>query len=137
MKKFIAFVLAVFVIASCAISASAAVVDPGDSIQPYWAYMNVVQPDMSFSGTTGTATVTVSRIFGVTTLLEGTLTVYKQSGNDWIYVDSTEGSSTRSLNLTLPFQAVKGATYKAVLDVTAYSSTDSESDTVSKIEMYS
>ena len=43
---------------------------------------------ISFNGTSGTAKVTVGKIYQVTTKLEGTITVYKQVGNKWEYVAS-------------------------------------------------
>lgn len=87
-----------------------------------------------FTGTDGAALVDVSRIYGVTTLLEATLTLYKYVDNDWVYMDSTSGSSTRSLSLFMTFEAEHGVTYKAVAEVTAYSNAGTETATVPDIE---
>ena len=94
--------------------------------------MNDIHVDVHFSGTTGTAEVTVSRIYGVTTLLEGTLTVYKKVGTRWVYVDSVTGSSARTLCLDFDFNAVRGTTYKVVASITAHGEDDSETDSASK-----
>ncbi len=70
----------------------------------------------------------VDRNFQVTTKLEGTLTVYKQVGDQWVYVDSRSDTSTRKLSIEFDFDAASGVKYKAVADVTAYGIDGSESD---------
>ena len=70
---------------------------------------------------------------GFFTKIEGTITVYKKVGNKWIYVASNSDSSTRTLSVDVEFDAVSGVTYKAVAEVTAYSSSGSEPATSSKI----
>lgn len=69
---------------------------------------------MGFSGNEGLAIGFATHIFGVTTLLERTLTVYEKNGNDWVYVSSTSGSSTRSIALELSFTGESGVEYKTV-----------------------
>ena len=101
----------------------------GGIVAPQWLYMSDASVNISFSGTSGTANVTVGRINKVTTKLEGTITVYKQVGNKWA---SNSDSSTRGLSVSVSFTGESGATYKAVADITAYSSTGSESDSLSK-----
>ncbi len=104
----------------------------GGIVSPQWEYMSNADVSISFTGTSGKASVTVVRIYQVTTELAGTITVYKQVGEDaWEYVASNSGSSVRSLSVSVDFTAEKGATYKAVADITAYGSTGSESDTIS------
>lgn len=110
---------------------SAAVIDPDTGIAPCWNYMDQLDVELTFSGTSGTAEGSVNRIFGVTTQLSGTLTVYKKVGSSWVYVDSITSSSTRTLNIELPFSATKNVQYKAVFSVTAYGNGGSESDSVS------
>ena len=94
--------------------------------------MSDIEVNVNFSGTAGTAIATISRINGVTTLLEGTLTVYEKVGTRWVEVDSVSDSSTRLLCLELDFDAESGTTYKAEVEVTAHGSSGSESDSVSK-----
>lgn len=132
MKKTIAVILATLLVAVTPTVISAAVVDPGNQIVPYWDYMNRAEVNINFTGTSGTASVTVERYFGITTSLEATLTVYKKVGSSWVYVTSTSGSSTRNLNIELDFTGVRGTTYKAVADITAYGDDASESDSISE-----
>ena len=132
MKKTISVILAALLLAATPTAISAAVVDPGNEIVPYWEYMNRAKVKINFSGTSGTASVTVDRYFGITTSLETTLTFYKKVGNSWVYVTSTSDSSTRNLNIELDFTGVRGTTYKAVADITAYGDDGSESDSISE-----
>lgn len=134
MKKLMSLILAVLMMSAMMIPSFAAVITPGESISPNWNYMSTVTVEVSFLGTAGCATVDVSRIFGVTTSLEGVLTVYEDVDGEWVYVDSVSGSSTRSLGLELYFTATSGTTYMAVADITAYSSTGSESDSLTDTE---
>lgn len=128
MKRFISVLLAILMTAVMTLTTSAALPGGGTTVQPMWEYMDAMTVDLGFSGTNGTAVGTVSRIFSVTTRLEGTLTVYEVVDGEWIYVDSTSGSSTRSLALDLEFTGNSGSEYIAVFEVTAYSGTLSESD---------
>lgn len=132
MKKVLSLFISVLMTASLMLNISASVIDPGNMVAPCWAYMSNMDVDLNFSGETGIATVTVSRIYGVTTLLECTLTVYEKVGTRWVEVDSISDSSTRTLFLELNFDAESGITYKAEIEVTAYSSNASESDSASK-----
>ena len=132
MKKVLSCILAIMMMATMTFNAYAAVIDQGNIVAPCWAYMNSIEVNINFSDTVGTATATISRIYGVTTLLEGTLTVYEKVGTRWVEVDSVSASSTRLLTLELDFNAVSGTTYKAEVEVTAYGSSGSESDSVSK-----
>ncbi len=136
MKKFIVTVLSLCIVFSCITSSAAAIVDPGENISPCWAYMSSIDMDMYFNGTEGDAYVSISRIGGVTTRIEATMTVYIWIGNDWEYLDSISDSTETSLSLEIIFDAIQGKTYKMEVEVTAYSGTDSESDTVDKIRSY-
>ena len=109
-----------------------AIMPVGGIIAPLWLYMSDADVDISFNGTSCTASVSVGRIYQVTTKLEGTITVYKQVGDDWEYVASNSDSSTRGLLVSVSFTGESGATYKAVANITAYGSTGSETDTNSK-----
>lgn len=109
-----------------------AIMSDGGIIAPQWLYMSAADVNILFKGTSGTADLTVGRINKVTTKLEGTITVYKQVGDDWEYVASNSDSSTRGLSVSVSFTGESGATYKAVANITAYGSTGSETDTISK-----
>ncbi|MBQ8397849.1 MAG: hypothetical protein IJX53_06605 [Clostridia bacterium] len=134
MKRIISFVLAVLITSMLVIPTLAATVTPGETVSPYWSNMSSIIVEVSFPNGTGSATVDVGRVFGVTTSIEGTLTVYEDVDGEWVFVDSVSGSSVRSLGLELYFNATSGTTYKAVADITAYSSTGSESDSISDTE---
>ena len=134
MKKLMSLILAMLMMSVFVVSASAAVVAPGETVTPYWNNISSITVEVSFPNGTGSATVDVSRVYGVTTSIEGTLTLYKYVNGDWVYMDSTSGSSERALGLELYFDAVGGTTYKAVADITAYSSTESESASISDTE---
>ena len=133
-KQIITLVAAIFMVLTSVIGVSAESFDNG--VSPCWSYMDTVDLDLNFSGTSGNATLTVTRIFQITTKIEGTLTVYKWVGNDWQYVDSVSDESTRGLDLEVDFTAESGVTYKAVADITAYGSNGSEPETVEEIRIY-
>lgn len=128
MKKILSLILVMAMVITLSVSASALAIEP--TIQPLWETMASMNVSVDFSGTTGTATATVSRLGGTTTRIEGTLYVYEVDGDDWIYIDSEYGSSTRSLWIDIEFDATSGTEYVAVLEVTGYSATTSESETV-------
>ena len=130
MKKVFVTLFAVIMVFAFTTGVIAATVD--EMVAPCWNYMNSIEVNMNFSGNVGTATATITRIFGVTTNIEATLSVYEQDGSDWIFVDSVSGSSARMLSLELDFDAQSGTTYKAVVDVTAYGNNGSESDSASR-----
>lgn len=132
MKKRVSMILAALLVMTTPTVGSAAVIDPGNQIVPCWEYMNRGEVGISFNGTSGTAFVTVDRNLGITTSLEATLTVYKKVGSSWVYVTSTSGTSIRNLNIELNFTGVRGTTYKAVADITAYGDGGSESDSISE-----
>ena len=131
MKKTFTLLLAALLLATpTKVIASEAIPDYG--VAPCWENMSTVIVDIGFSGTNGLASVTADRILGVTTSIEATLTVYRKVGNTWVYVTSTSGSSSRSLNLDVEFTGIKGATYKAVAEVTATGTEGTDMDTISE-----
>ena len=132
LRKGIIFILILTTILSCSLTSLAAL--PQDhTITPFWANMNLIDLDITFSNNKGIALGDIDRK-ACATLIEATLTVYKQVGTSWVFVDSTSKSSTRSLAIDLEFDAEEGATYKAVLDVTAYGTSVDESETITKIK---
>lgn len=127
MKKLFCLLLAIAVMVCMTVPMYALDGDVG-TIQPRWDYMYDMDVSLSFSGTTGIAAASVSRIYSVTTQLSGTLTVYEIVNGREVYVDSTSGTSTRSLSLSIEFDGDSGSEYVAVFEVTAYSGSLSESD---------
>ena len=131
-RRILAVILTVLTIMTMSANVFAAM--PEEQVVPLWDNMNEITVNLVFDDDdVGTASVKVSRIFGVTTSIEGTLTVYRKSGTQWIYVTETSGEANGTLYIDVDFNATSGTTYKAVADITAYSSTSSESETVSKI----
>ena len=133
MKKLTSLFLALLMLSVFVIPSSAAVI-PDETVTPYWNNISSVTVEVSFLNGVGAATVDISRVFGVTTSIEATLSLYKLVNGQWVFMDSTSGSSTRALGLELYFDAVSGVTYKAVADITAYSNTEVETETLSDIE---
>ncbi len=129
-KKLISLLLSVVMMVTLGLNIFA-----DSMVQPFWEYMNDITLDVHFSGTKGTATLTVSRIYSVTSSIDGTVTVYEQVGpDDWEEVDSISDSSTRSLGIELVFTGEPGVNYKIVAEVTAHGTDGgSDSETVSKI----
>lgn len=101
------------------------------TVSPQWDNISVIKLDISFSGSVGTATGTLTKKSGATSC-EGTLTLYKQVGSDWIYVDSAYKSSTRTLMVSIEFDAESGVQYKAVFEGTVYRDGGGESQTLTE-----
>lgn len=130
-KKSLYLIITIFSAFIISMTVNAAL--PEDNgIMPCWENMDDICLTLGFDDEVGEAGVTVGRIAGVTTRIEGTLEIYRKSGTCWIFVDSVSGESTRALGLSLNFDAVDGTTYKAVAEITAYGPNGSESETVTK-----
>ena len=107
----IAVVLSLFVVPTAATESN---------IMPIWDNVSAVDLVVGFDGSTGYMTADVSRQAGVTSM-EATVTVYRYSGDEWVYVDDWYKSTTRNtLVVTGEFNAVSGVQYKAEIVVTAY-----------------
>ena len=85
---------------------------------PQWSNISTMVSGLGFSGTNGTAFGSVDAKSGVTKI-EGTLTVYRWSGNSWVYVDSDSDSTITDdyLVLYVEFTGVIGVEYKSVFHV--------------------
>lgn len=129
-QKIIALILAGLSLFPLTTPISAELPDSG-IIAPQWESIVNIKVDFIFSDSI--ATLTVTRRDQTVTKLEGTLTVYKKVGNNWVYVTSNSDTSARALAIDVEFAPVSGVTYKAVAEVTAYSSSGSEPATSSKI----
>lgn len=129
-QKIIALILAGLSLFPLTTPISAELPDRG-IIAPQWESIVNIKVDFIFSDSI--ATLTVTRRDQTVTKLEGTLTVYKKVGNNWVYVTSNSDTSARALAIDVEFAPVSGVTYKAVAEVTAYSSSGSEPATSSKI----
>lgn len=133
LRNGIIFTIILTIVLSFSLNSLAAIPET-DTIEPLWVNITAIDLDITFSNGVGTAIGDVYRKAGQTISIDGTLTVYKQVGTSWVYVDSTSKSSTRSLAIDLEFDAEDGATYKAVLDVTAYGTSVDETETITEIK---
>lgn len=134
MKKFLTVLMVVSMLMSLSGTINAAVIPPENPVMPCWEYINSIDLDLNFYGTDGLASLTITRVAGVTTSLEATLTVYEKVGTEWVVVTSDSTSSSRSIFLEISFDAESGVTYKAEVSVTAYGPGGSETETTSDTE---
>lgn len=101
----------------------------GTIVQPMWTSIRTASVDMSFSGTSGNATGSASKQ-STATSIEGTVTVYKNVDEKWVYV--ADGHASKKLGMlivSVDFTCQSGVTYKAVFDVKAYTGTLEETET--------
>ena len=131
MSKFISCLLVCAALLSIFIIPCFAATPP--SVTPLWDNISDMDLVISFYGNEGNATGSMAKQSGVTKC-EGTVTVYKLVGDDWIYVDSAYKSTTRTLALSVDFVAESGVQYKAGFEGTAYRGTAAESHTMTKYD---
>lgn len=131
MSKFISCLLVCAALLSIFIIPCFAATPP--SVTPLWDNISDMDLVISFYGNEGNATGSMAKQSGVTKC-EGTVTVYKLVGDDWIYVDSAYKSTTRTLAVSVDFVAESGVQYKAVFEGTAYRGTVAESHTMTKYD---
>lgn len=95
-----------------------------------WSNISTVVSTLGFSGTHGGATGSVDGKPG-TTKVEATLTVYKQVGNIWEYVDSDSDSTTTEdyVVLSVGFSGTSNTCYKSVFEVSVTRNGTTESTT--------
>ena len=115
MKKLLSIIL--FLSSLIGISGGVYAALPIDN-SPQWSNISTMVSGLGFSGTNGTASGSVDAKSGVTKI-EGTLTVYRWSGNTWVYVDSDSDTTTTDdyLVLSVEFTGVSGVNYKSVFHV--------------------
>ena len=127
MKKTIAVVLTIFMMIGISGASFAAL--PID-YTPQWTNIMSIVSSLGFSGNHGGATASVDGKPG-TTKVEATLTVYKQSGGAWVYVDSDSDSTTTEeyVALSVNFDGISGVYYKAEFKVSVTRTGITESTT--------
>lgn len=114
-------------------STSMAALPEDNEITPLWTNISIIDLYFIFSNSDGTACGDILQKV-TTTLIEATLTVYRKEGFRWVTVASNTASSTISLAIDTEFTAIAGATYKAVLDVTAYGTSTTDTETITEID---
>lgn len=114
MKKQICILLALLCATACSIGVFA------DSILvPLWDNAQVVDVQIDFSGTKGSAAAKM-REDSLSAKITGKLAVYRKVGSGWIFVDHVYDTSTNGiLALHLDFTGTSGTSYKAELTATA------------------
>ena len=109
---------------SFAVAAQAA---PPREVSPQWNSILSIDLDIAFEGNEATAVGIASKMSSATSI-EGTVSVYKLVGDDWVFIDSAYNSKSRgTLGISVDFECKSGVTYKVVFDVTAYTGTVPES----------
>ncbi|MBQ8836388.1 MAG: hypothetical protein IJ002_02640 [Clostridia bacterium] len=132
-KIILTVLLAIAIIIPTALPTFAAV---PETVQPRWTSIFSIELDMTFVEGDGNASG-LARKQSTATNIEGTITVYKQVGNDWVFVgDSYAQKAVGTLCISVDFPAEEGATYKMVFEVTAYTGSAAETETVEHIETY-
>ncbi len=128
MKRLLILLITIVMCMGLGITSSAKVPTTYD---PLWTNILSMSNSIGFDGTEGSAYATVKGKTG-TTEISGTLTIYRQSGSDWVYVTSTS-STTSSIRLSLgcDFSGVSGTYYKSVFEVTVTINGNDESETKS------
>jgi len=129
-KKTTSLLLIAVIILSMTIGSYAALPDI-DTVEPLWVNILNLNNVFNFNGINGTSTGTVIGKSG-TTQISGTLTVYKQVGSSWVFVDSDSDSSTsNSLVVALDVTGEASGYYKSVfsVSVTRNGSVETESKT--------
>ncbi len=125
MKKFVSVMLACF----CLVGLSLGVYAAGSAVTPLWDNFDNMVTKVVFSGTSGTATASVSEST-YSADVTGTLTVYKQTKAGWLFIRRDSGESSRgALSLEVNFTGESGAYYKAEFSVTVTKDGVSESET--------
>ena len=85
---------------------------------------------MSFVGSEGNVTG-IARKQSTSSLIVGTLYLYKWNGSYYEYMDEVSGSKTvGTLGLSIDFVCEKGVQYKGVLTVVAYTDNIGECESV-------
>lgn len=132
-KAIISLSLAIIMLCSCAVPAFAAEI-PEQTISPRWTSISYMNVSMSFVGTSGN-TVGTARKQSTSSLIVGTLYLYKWNGSSWVYITEVSGSKTvGTLSLSIDFVCEPGVMYKSVLTVVAYTNDIGERETIDYIE---
>lgn len=128
MKRIMLFGVTCALILSCSIGINAAL---PETVVPLWDNISVMDIDIYFTGTDGTAEAMLEGKSGVTEI-SGTLTVYRKTLLGWRSVGSDSTTvSGKIIKLSVDFSGEPGVEYKAVFDVsvTRYGVDETETQT--------
>ena len=109
---------------------------PSTEIMPLWDNVNRISMGFGFGDGAGDVSARIIKYSHVTRI-EGTIKLYWNNNGQWVYIDEVTNSSTSTLLIVnMSFPATEGVQYKAVLTVTAYSSSGNETITDECIDTY-
>ena len=103
---------------------------PETTVSPRWTSIATMDIAMAFVGNQGN-TVGTARKQSTSSLIVGTLYLYKWNGSRYEYITEVSGSKTvGTLSLSIDFVCEPGVQYKAVLTVVAYTNDIGECETI-------
>ena len=113
MKKIIVFAISIILLFSATVMPISAAQADNEIAQPYWTNTNSIDAAIGFINGVGYAEAALTGKFGSTaTFID--VVVYKQSGNDWIYITEAHTSATiPTVTISCPFEITAGTYYKA------------------------
>ena len=133
--KILSFIILCVILSTTLIIPSFAAA-PSTEIMPLWNNVNRITMGFAYDGNDGNVVATVIKYSHVTRL-EGNMKVYRNNSGTWEFIGEWNNSSTSTvLILNAHFPATEGVQYKAVLTVTAYSSSGNETITDECIDTY-
>ena len=121
MKKIAILLLTAILLTSLLGVSSFAATSSDSLIQPLWTNTGAIDYVLEFrENGSGYADIAVTGKFGVTKI-EGTTTVYRQSGSDWIYVTSgSDVANAQTFAMSVPVDGILGEYYKAEFTINVY-----------------
>ena len=121
MKKVFSCILAVMICLCCIVPNVQALAP--NPIMPLWNNVGDVNTSLTFYEDLCEAGAYATRGNSATSLM-GTLTIYELQNGEWVYVTSSQKTTTRAtLSILIEFEAESGVEYKAEFCITAYSGT--------------
>ena len=104
------------------------------AVTPRWTSIATIDLCIGFDEPHGNVSAVISKQ-STATSVEGTVTLYEMVDDEWVYIDEWYNSRSRgTLVVSGDFTCESGVKYKAVLVVTAYTSTAAETETVEYID---
>ena len=104
------------------------------NVSPRWTSIHNIDLDMQFFGDEGLASGGATKQ-QTSSMIEGTLRLYKQVNNEWVCIGEWYKSKTiGSLVISATFACESGTTYKCQFTVTAYTNGVPETEIVECIQ---
>ena len=119
-KRFFAFfMICCMIISVIPVTANAAL---PPQIEPQWTNTMIVHTNMSFNGSTGSVTVSITGRSGVSNISAEVKLYYKNSAGSWVDTQTSWSYSVNEISLIKVenFTGVAGREYKAVMTATVY-----------------